>query len=359
MNITFLVGNGFDLHFDLKTSYTDFYNYYCNLASAKDDMIVKSIKSNYENWSDLEMGLAQFVNNLSAKQVDCFIESKIRLEDALVSYLKAQENRLVFIDKSRVADAFRKCIKDFYKELNSEWKEEYETFLKKTNSAIHYEFVTFNYTEVLDKLIDLCKNKYSPFLSHVSMQTNYSDYISGPLHIHGTLSEDLILGIDSLEQLSNVELRNNEQLLNCFVKTRMNKELGERRTEQLEKIIKNSRYIFLYGLSCGDSDQTWWKCLIEWLKSSPENRLIICAFDKKYTGGSAAKKLRFVNARKDYFAVQGMCDKNLYSEIKNRIQIVINSKIFQIEEIQVTNDTVIHDQGNNLIVSSKKLVGAV
>lgn len=198
--------------------------------------------------------------------------------------------------------------------------------------------MTFNYTELLDKLVELCNKKYSPFSSHIVGPNTYQDTVHSPLHIHGTLSQDLILGIDAIEQLSDIELHSNEQLLRCFVKTQMNKELGERRTENLKKMIAQSRYILLYGLSWGDSDQTWWKELIEWLISAPENRLVLCAYVDGYVSGSAAKKLRIINEKKKYFACQGGCDNDTFEEIKDRIQVIINPNLFDIKEIQVKPD---------------------
>lgn len=340
MNITFLIGNGFDLNFGLKTGYEDFYNYYRQLDSDTDDMILNSIKEDkgYKNWSDLEMGLAKFVNTLDVNQVDDFIKSKVRLEDNLVEYLVRQESKLVFDDDVRVAEAFRKQILNFYQSLNAGWKTEYETVVGKETSAINYQFVTFNYTGVLDRLVRLCKKQYNPFSSHIVKPTTFSDMIKLPLHIHGTLSEDMILGVDSIEQIGKAELRNNEQLLTCFVKTYMNKALGEYRTETFKKMIEASRYIYLYGLSWGESDQTWWKILIEWLRSAPDNRLILCAYVKGYRAGSATKKLWTYNQKKKYFANQGLCDDKVFEEIKDRIQVIINSDLFNIKGIQVKHD---------------------
>ena len=64
MNITFLIGNGFDIKLGLKTRYTDFYPVY--IASNKDKDINDSAKrfadlidSNYETWADFEMAFAK------------------------------------------------------------------------------------------------------------------------------------------------------------------------------------------------------------------------------------------------------------------------------------------------------------
>ena len=356
MNITFLIGNGFDLNFDLKTSYTDFYDYYCNLESTKNDMLARAIGKDYKNWSDLEMGLADYVNSLDIRQIDEFIESKVCLEDGLVEYLEKQEERVLFADETRVAEMFRSKVLNFCEDLNAEWREEYKEVRKKANSAIQYQFVTFNYTEVLDKLVELCTRKYSPFSSHTAGSTTYQDTILSPLHIHGTLSEDLILGIDSIEQLSSLELRRNEQLVSCFVKTQMNKELGEHRIERFKKIIEQSQYIVLYGLSCGDSDKTWWKYLIEWLKSAPEKRLVFCVYIDGYVSGSAAKKLRIINEKKKIFASQGDCDNDAFEAIKERIQVVINSKLFSIKGIQVNPEKQDDEQ---MKMQLKELAGVV
>lgn len=58
MNITFLVGNGFDLNLGLRTSYETFYKYY--IKKEPHDLIAKFIKDDYRLWADLELGLGEF-----------------------------------------------------------------------------------------------------------------------------------------------------------------------------------------------------------------------------------------------------------------------------------------------------------
>ena len=78
MNITFMIGNGFDLQLGLKTRYIDFYNYY--IAKNNNDMIAKSINENYDLWSDLEVGLGEFTSTLSNNDIESFLDSKRNLE---------------------------------------------------------------------------------------------------------------------------------------------------------------------------------------------------------------------------------------------------------------------------------------
>ena len=65
MNITFLIGNGFDLKLGLNTRYSDFYSYYHEKAS-KESIILKWMKEDDDkgNWADLEMALGNKINDI-------------------------------------------------------------------------------------------------------------------------------------------------------------------------------------------------------------------------------------------------------------------------------------------------------
>lgn len=337
MKITFLIGNGFDLNLKLKTQYTDFYEYYSKLDLPKDDMLHRAIKKDHKAWANLEMELAKFASELNSSQVDQFIESKIRLEEELVKYLTEEENRFFIENEIKAAESFKRCVVQFTEELNQKWKQEVENAKSKEQMAIEYQFVDFNYTGTLDKLVRICKNRFKPFSSHMVGNSTYVDSISAPLHIHGTLTEDLILGIDSIEQIANPEIKNEPLLTNYLIKSEMNQALGERKMERFKEMIDGSRYVYLYGLSCGDSDQMWWKYLIQWLQKSPQNRLIICTYKKGYNGALAMRKLKAQNERTDSFLKKSLCDedKNIYEQLKEKICVIVNSHNFALEGIQI------------------------
>ena len=85
MNITFLIGNGFDLNLKLNTRYSDFYKYY--IENAPKDLLSKSIKEDYKMWSDLEVGLGEFLKDIDENQIEEFLDSKSMLERMLSEYL--------------------------------------------------------------------------------------------------------------------------------------------------------------------------------------------------------------------------------------------------------------------------------
>ena len=146
MNITFLIGNGFDVNLGLKTRYTDFYPYY--LGKKHGDLLSNAIADNYENWADLEVFLGQFLNQITPDDIDAFLDSKGVLENDLAEYLKAEEQCVSISEKATCTD-FSQKIAGFYKEFSSKDQSEFTSWQKTISSVIRYHFISFNYTDAL------------------------------------------------------------------------------------------------------------------------------------------------------------------------------------------------------------------
>lgn len=101
MNITFLLGNGFDIGLGLKSGYKNFYSYFIE-NSSDHNMIKKEIeadkKENYSNWSDLEIALGKFTKNVSKETLNEFIKDKIEMDTLLKQYLKNEEKIFKYDD---------------------------------------------------------------------------------------------------------------------------------------------------------------------------------------------------------------------------------------------------------------------
>lgn len=93
MNITFLIGNGFDINLGLKTRYTDFYPYY--LSQNHDDIISKAIANDYDRWADLELALGQLLGGVTPEQVPEYLDCKAVLELDLANYLRSEQQALM------------------------------------------------------------------------------------------------------------------------------------------------------------------------------------------------------------------------------------------------------------------------
>lgn len=264
MNITFLIGNGFDLNLKLNTRYSDFYKYY--IENDPKDLLSKSIKEDYEMWSDLEVGLGEFLKDIDESQIEEFLDSKSTLERMLSEYLSLESKKATIKNEKNLGEEFKKKVLNFFSDFNAIDKDHYHQVIAATKGQINYNFITFNYTDVLDNIVLAAQKNCKPFGNHSAGSTGYNDAIVMPHHIHGKLSEDLILGLDNTEQILNDKLKSNPKLTNYIIKSVVNTALGEKKIEKAKEIIDKSKYVCLFGLSIGDTDGMWWSYIIEWLK---------------------------------------------------------------------------------------------
>lgn len=339
MNITFMIGNGFDL---LKTGYKDFYKYYIERTKDdNDDIISRSVEKNYELWADLELGLGRFLKDIDATQIDDFLDSKANLESILTDYLAKESAKFNIADENKFVEEFTNKIVNFTEEFCTEDKNQFKNIVSKTAEIINYRFITFNYTTVLDKMIELVKSKNEKFTTHATSSTRYTDALCTPHHIHGTLDgEDLILCVDNPSQIDNEKFQTDRRITDYMIKTNVNKALGERKVETAKEIIDKSKYICLFGLSIGDTDCTWWKYLVEWLNKSDDNRLVLFVREDSKIQRSGGEKIRLRDKNREFFGSRSCCtDAKLYDKIRDKIIIVLNSKIFTYESIAAEDQT--------------------
>ena len=79
MQITFLVGNGFDISCGIDTSYKGFYNWYLKQDSKTD--VIRRFKEDIqddligrgERWADFEFGMGQFSKNFTKETAADFM----------------------------------------------------------------------------------------------------------------------------------------------------------------------------------------------------------------------------------------------------------------------------------------------
>lgn len=332
MNITFLIGNGFDLNLNLDTRYSDFYKYY--IENDPGDLLSKSIKKDYKMWSDLELGLGEFLKDIDENKIDEFLDSKSTLEKMLSEYLTLENQRVVINDDKALGEEFKNKVLNFFSDFNTTDKEHYHKVIKDTRTQINYNFITFNYTSVLDDIVLAAQKNCKPFGNHSTGTSNYNDAVIIPHHIHGKLTEDLILGLDNVEQILNEKLKNNPKLTNYIIKSVVNAALGEKKVEKAKQIIDNSKFVCLFGLSIGDTDGIWWSYLIEWLKKDKDNRLVLFVNNATDVRLSGQEKIRFRDSNRLRMVERSRCEvSETMEQVQEKIIIVPNSKIFDFENI--------------------------
>lgn len=330
MNITFLIGNGFDINLGLKTRYTDFYPYY--LSKKHCDIISNAISDNYENWADLEAALGLFLSELTPDDVDAFLDSKGVLENDLVEYLKTEELRVEISEDTPCTDFSRK-LSDFYKDFSAKDQAEYISWQKTIGAPIRYQFISFNYTDALDKIVGQSRKHTFP-ATHSHSNTRYQDELGEIIHIHGTLVNNLILGINDVTQIANPALHDKHGLIDYIVKPTVNDSLGEQQTEAAKRVIDNSDYVCIYGMSLGDTDMIWWEYLLAWLCNKSSRRLVLYVHGGRPSSPSGQQKLRQINKWKDTFFRKTHASDDIIEKTRSQIIVLIRSGIFDLPDIQ-------------------------
>lgn len=251
MNVTYLIGNGFDLACGLKTKYTDMYDVYCATDSPNENIETfknNILKDDYENWTDFEMALPRFGKELSdfKKFRECVDDFKSFLE----KYLKEEQNKIrVKSDNSDLVDQLKLYFYHFYNYCLQDSRITLKRLIEETNESVNYSFITFNYTDTLEKCLsvigqDLPKNN----VFHYRRET--------PVHIHGILDQGILLGLDNEELYKDIPCTSIRNLKNLIDKVHINKRYSNI-TDRCVKALKQSRIIVILGWSMGKSDSFW------------------------------------------------------------------------------------------------------
>jgi hypothetical protein len=263
MNILFLIGNGFDLNLGMKTRYSDFYAYYSSIPSSS--VLIKKLKdeidSNIENWSDLELALGKYTNELHTSSE--FNEVFEDIEDNLATYLNSVENTFEFQQFNG---------KEFYKNLafpeNSLLpadKIRLVDFKNRWNSSQwNINLITFNYTNSLEKLLEFSGKPLD--IKDFVRRSPHSVVIHKIEHIHGYYYQRMVLGVNDISQVSNKNFHNNQDIIETLIKNECNKAQKHTIDIWCKDQIMNANLICIFGSSIGDTDNIWWQLIGEQLK---------------------------------------------------------------------------------------------
>ena len=157
------------------------------------------------------------------------------------------------------------------------------------------------------------------------------------INIHGTLGNDVVLGVDNEAQLNHIQFDLSKRGKRAFLKPFFNDEFDKRRAEEAERIIKSSNIICVYGMSLGDSDLTWRKMIKEWLQGNPAHHLFyFCYSASKISQRSFDELMDREEDEKIKLLVRFSIENGLDNPISNQIHIPIGVNIFNIQRT-ITN----------------------
>ncbi len=280
MNITYLIGNGFDLSVGLNTRYCDFLEYYLGKDGPTDavnrgkTIIRRQMSRDKDNWSDMESELGKLptlFRGVNGSRNFQHLYDDLLTE--LSTFLSSQEQRIDFtrqrgIIASAIASALMKPYDFLQEELGSETAETWRTRMERT---VCFSFLSFNYTTVFDQCLALMNQNGN---RHEYKSVQFTENINPVIHIHGDLNSNMVLGVNDETQIGNVD-NVAEEIRTKLVKPRVNMEVHGRRIARAEKYIAESQIIVTYGMSIGPTDRRWWNLLCEWLQGDESRQLIV------------------------------------------------------------------------------------
>ena len=325
--ITYLIGNGFDISAGLNTRYSDFYKYmiskYESGECSKND-ILENIKNNSDLWSNLELGLGEYTQEIADDigKLEKFFDEKFQIDTMLMKYLRIEQERIDWENNNSIQNVrndFSKYIYNFYNLFTPVERDEILKICSNSNSA--YKVISFNYTNVIKKCIDLISNNIEL------------------LYLHGSLEKNnAILGVNDSEQIKNDFFKNSDEMLICMNKLEINNDIGEYTISKAKSILRNSNIICIYGMSIGDTDKYWWQEIINNLKEGLTEMVIIFSYIPDLNINNRVKHRRAKKDIQNQLLRYCSDDEQLVDELRSKIKVLCNSEMFKMNFILKDSD---------------------
>lgn len=281
MNITFLIGNGFDRNLGLNTTYSDFVTHY-KKSTPKTKALEKFheyIKENEELWSAAEIAMGEYTSQFEKGSAEMFSECHTDFCEQLALYLKDQMSRMDYDDsKDSILKAFAK-LNQLVKIFPTQEREILNTLYKnRVGEQITFNFICFNYTDTLDQCLSLVKSNPNTLGSHRHGNQVLNHSIGQICHVHGTVDKEMVFGVNDDSQISKLdvfECSDGDLYKNMLIKIQANASFLENTDSKAAQLIQNSHLIYVYGMSIGDTDKLWWNRICEWLIKNGDRHLIV------------------------------------------------------------------------------------
>lgn len=340
MNITFLIGNGFDLNIGLRTQYTDFFPRYVNLET-KDKLLREfrhNINSEAKLWSSAEMAFGQYTKNFAygKGEVENFVACHEDFCTHLAKYLEEQESRIDYDNlQDKLATGFVRGIQNITSGFRTEQRDIIQKSMNSVGGGYQYNFISFNYTRVLDQCVKSTKSKEGILGIRSYSNHNFTNTIENLLHVHGYTDRDMVLGVNDESQIGNMKLFENQypEYLAQIVKRKTNQMNEENMDTRVQKLLENSDLIYIYGMSIGETDAIWWERLCELLKKKANLRVILHCFDAPQAGLFRTRYIGYEREMREKLVAFSKFDEQTNGKIMQQIHIDTSNIFNEIESI--------------------------
>lgn len=342
MNITFLIGNGFDIKLGLRNRYIDFYKSYVAMPSKSDSEVVKTFKAEINDfikkelnkedtaidWRDLEVALGKYT-------------SKVPLEKFEILYFDIIENLKTYLTgeyeyfdvRYYEPELFLKYLVDpvtgFF---NHNQEKAISQFMNSLSGEIVIDVINFNYTPTIEQLSGF-EGQELPIGKSVSGR---SVKLRSVRHIHQSLAdEDILVGVNDVSQIASPEYSKNVDVCELLVKPNTNRVLGTGIDAECESIIDNTNLFVLFGTSAGVTDSKWWNQICNRLTSAGPSyaRMLYFVYLPDNISHQGVRYGRLSRADVQSFVRNAAWSDAVYNAVLPNIYVSYTSDMFKMPEL--------------------------
>lgn len=328
MNITFLLGNGFDIGLGLKTRYEDFYKQYTKISSAdseiiinfKNDLLNEDLNYSKEivDWSDFEKAFGQYSKNFSvdtkADYLKCFEDFVTKFN----VYLEQEEKKVDFSDTNSIIQTMFNAVTTYF-HIREGDKEFIQSLYTPIANGRIYNFISYNYTKTVDECANLLKQH---------LKSDKVRSVGKILHIHGFIEENMIMGVNDKSQITNPVLADDNAVSRELVKPIQNIDMRTNYEKQVIETINRSDIICIYGMSIGETDKKWWSIIGEWLVEKEKHALVILKYDDDYEKRFSFNQNKFTDEITDRFLTLAGQSSDIKINDNSKIFVGMNHNVF-------------------------------
>lgn len=337
MDITYLIGNGFDISVGLHTKYSEFLEYY--RAKKTDNPLIQkfknSITGNQDLWSDAEIAFGECTKDFSYLEEFNVCYYDFCLE--LCNYLRGQEKLLIQPNDS-IRKKFCEALISFPKHLRpAEYIEISRILNSHITESFKYNFINFNYTRAFDGCHDYAKKTSQQFTYHEKSGSKYADLLGELMHVHGDLSRPILMGVNDESQVANKDFLKIRQFVREFIKPETNKALKNLINEKAQELIERSTILIVFGMSLGKTDKKWWQLIAKWLANT-SGHLIIYTRYADFNINLGGVELAHEESIQNLFLSYSGFSEQAKNSLINRIHIVSNQDLFGFTMVNGENE---------------------
>lgn len=235
-----------------------------------------------DRWSDLELLSGQITQGYSIEEKELYIRGFQEMLGELYAHLSSEQRRFESdLIEAIDIEEFWKSITHLPERLCAIGAETIGNY-RELNEIIGYQFITLNYTNVFDRLLEEAKTKHNKFDTRFSKV----DIAHDVQHLHGTLSETggIVFCVSSPNQILNDDFAQDPSFLELWIKENRNTFFGNHRVRNARGTIDKSSLIVIYGCSYGETDDYLWHMVGTWLLKNEKRRLLVLDYDMPQTG---------------------------------------------------------------------------